>query len=163
MKYKYLILLLCVFLASKLLSQNSIKLRPDKFDTIYRNGFLVTHFIEANSYEVKKIICMDINISHDYVCSTTYRWQSYNDTSEKGTYCNDNSSPWLICIFESDYKGDSVIKYSECEEYYIFKSIYFIPNKKRKHNIGKEYILQSNEYFAELGEWDPKPYVITVY
>lgn len=152
------------------------QLRPDKYDTSYVSGYIVSVNIGYKYSSIKPIIKMQVYVDKQLPCSTVYVWNGASKDSlgidNKGMYWSesekyDSTQNYGPCGFNgmasaywSTYKGDTVISY-DCESstYGLYKELYFIPNKNKKHKLGKSYELKEFDYYGEIDTWI-KPTII---
>ncbi len=161
-------MILCGALFCLSLSGQIKKLSTDRYDTLYRKGFLVEN--KNRDVTMRPIIKMEIMVTKEAPCSTVYRWEgkkkegdgwysysSPSDTSMKSP-CGSNG---FSMGYMSEYKGDSVVDYNCASyEYSTYKTEYFIPNKKKKNNKGEKHELNEGELYGEMGDWEQHSLII---
>ncbi len=142
----------------------------DRYDTSYYEEYLVS-INENGTALIKPIIEMKISVTKQVPCHRVYKWGG-TDKDSLGWYsCGDeydSTKTYGPCgfsgifeMYQSKYKGDTVIDI-DCKSWVSedFKTLYFIPNKKKKHKLGKQYELQKNDHLGIMDEWNKPPELI---
>ncbi len=142
----------------------------DRYDTTYWDYYLVTIDSLSGNALIKPIIEMTVNVTKEVPCSTVMIW--YGESKDSlGSYWSvsdyDSTKSYGPCGYNgistgqlfAKYKGDTIID-TGCRTWSseTFKTMYFIPDKKKKHKIGKQYILKKEDHIGVMDKWvHPKP------